>query len=423
MKNTKFIFLLLLVFIIAGCGKKSDKPLKIIHWGGTQEMEAIDSIIADLKAEKNIDAVQDRAPSGNPYMEKVVTHMAAGMPPDVLLVEVNNFKEFALRGALEDLTHYIEADKTINIKDYYPEIIDRFTVNGRLYVLPRDIAPICVIYYNKKAFDEAGLAYPKDDWDVNDFLRTAQKLIKKDARGNITRFGFLDEWPIWEAWAYTFGGRLVDDVRDPKKCVMDSKETIEGIQFRADLIHKYHVMPMPSQVVYSGSYDASGIFISGKTAMFYSGIWKTPFFREIKGFEWDVVMFPKGLKGSRAFPTGGSGYAIAKGSKKKQQAWETVKRLSGEKGQKDLAAIGLLQPAIMKLAGSKTFLDGKDPQNKKIVLGAVKDVVFYPLYARWEEINISYTAPALDRVWAGAETAEAAMKKVVPEINEEFFGK
>ncbi|HRU38530.1 MAG TPA: ABC transporter substrate-binding protein [Candidatus Goldiibacteriota bacterium] len=418
----KIMFASLMALILMSCSSQDSKPLRIMHWGGTQEMQAIDSIIADLKEQKGIIATQDRAPSGNPYMEKVVTQMAAGMPPDVMLVEVNNFKEFALRNALEDLTPYINADNSINIKDYYPEIIDRFTIDGKLYVLPRDIAPMCVIYYNKKAFDEAGLAYPKDNWTVNEFLETAKKLVKKDAKGNITRFGFLDEWPIWEAWAYTFGGRLVDDVKHPKKCVMDSAATVNGIQFRADMIHKFNVMPRPAQVVYSGSYDASGLFISGKTAMFYSGIWKTPFFREIKGFEWDVVMFPASSDGSHAYPTGGSGYAIAKGSRKKQQAWETVKRLSGEKGQSDLAAIGLLQPAIMRLAASPVFLDGKDPKNKKIVLEGVKNVVFYPLHERWEEINISYTAPALDRVWNGSKSARQAMDEVVPEINRIYFG-
>lgn len=421
MKIFKF-FLIYFIFIFFIFQINAKNKIRIMHWGGQQEMAAISKILKELKKEKGIDADQDRAPSGNPYMEKVLTQIAGGSPPDVLFVEVNNFKEFALRGVLEDLTPYLEKDKTINIKDYYPEIIDRFKVNGRLYVIPRDIAPICVVYYNKKIFDEAGIKYPTDDWDWNQFLEISKKLVKKDTKGNIIQFGYLDEWPIWEVWAYTNGGRLVDNVKKPEKCVMDSKETMEGIQFRADLIHRYKVMPQPAQIVYSGSFDASGMFMSGKVGMFYSGIWKTPFFREIKTFDWDVVMFPKGPKGHRNFPTGGSGYAIVKQSKHKKEAWEIVKRLSGEQGQKDLAVIGLLQPAIKKLAESPVFLDGI-PKHKDIVLKAVPDIIFYPFYEKWEEINVSYTAPALDKVWNNKETAEKAMKKLVPEINKKFFNK
>ncbi len=418
-------FRILIFFVIITCFTWitlfAKKPLRIMHWGGQQEIAAINRIMADMKKEKNIDSTQDRAPSGNPYMEKVLTQIAGGTPPDVLFVEVNNFKEFALKGVLEDLTPLLRNDSTINIKDYYPEIIDRFTIDGHLYVIPRDIAPICVMYYNKKLFREAGLAYPKEGWSRARFLETAKKLVKKDAQGRTIQFGFLDEWPIWEAWAYSSGGALVDNVKNPGKCVMDSKETIDGIQFRSDLIHKYKVMPLPSQITYSGTFDSSGMFVSGKVGIFYSGIWKTPFFREIKNFEWDVVTFPRGPKGRLAFPTGGSGYAIVKTSKNKKDAWEMVKRLSGEQGQKDLAEIGLLQPAIIKLAESPAFLDGKDPKNKKIVLKAVKNIIFYPLHEDWDEINTAYIAPALDRVWSNRETAEQAMKKVVPEINEEFF--
>jgi ABC-type glycerol-3-phosphate transport system substrate-binding protein len=420
MKSFKSIVLLLLfiTFIFNPC--QAGNKIRIMHWGGQQEIAVISNILKELKKEKGIDAEQDRAPSGNPYMEKVLTQIAGGSPPDVLFVEVNNFKEFALRGVLEDLTPYIENDKTINIKDYYPEIIDRFTTDGHLYVIPRDIAPICVVYYNKKIFDEAGVQYPTDDWDWNQFLEIAKKLVKKDAKGNVIQFGYLDEWPIWEVWAYTNGGRLVDDVKNPKKCVMDSKETIEGIQFRADLIHKYKVMPLPAQIVYSGTFDSSGMFMSGKVGMFYSGIWKTPFFREIKNFDWDVVTFPKGPKGKRNFPTGGSGYAIVKQSKNKKEAWEIVKRLSGVQGQKDLASIGLLQPAIKELAESPVFLDGV-PKHKDIVLKAVPDIIFYPFYEQWDEINVSYIAPAMDKVWNNKESADKAMKKLVPEINKIFF--
>jgi ABC-type glycerol-3-phosphate transport system substrate-binding protein len=359
MKKTKWIFILMVLFscIVLAFACTKDKragKIRLMHWGGVPEIKLVNEIIADIKKEKGIDVVQERAPSGNPYMEKVITQAAAGYAPDVLFVEVGNFKEFVDRGLLIDLTPYIKRDKNkdFNIKNYYPQIIDRFTLDGKLYVIPRDIAPMCVIYYNKKMFDEAGVPYPKSGWTWKEFLETAKKLTKKDANGRITQFGFLDEWPIWEAFAYSNGGSLVDDVKQPKKCVIDSPEVIEAVQFRADMINKYKVMPAPYQVTIEGSYDTSSMFMAGKVAMFYSGIWKTPFFRDITSFDWDVVMFPKGPKGKRAFPTGGSGYAITSQCKNKGAAWEVVKRLSGEQGQADLANIGLLQPAIMKLAES-----------------------------------------------------------------------
>ncbi len=430
MKKTKWIFILMALFtcilLTFACAKdKKAGKIRLMHWGGVPEIKLVNEIIGDIKKEKGIEVVQERAPSGNPYMEKVITQAAAGYAPDVLFVEVGNFKEFVDRGLLIDLKPYIEKDKNkdFNINDYYPQIIDRFTLNGKLYVIPRDIAPICVIYYNKRMFDEAHVPYPKNNWTWKEFLETAKKLTKKDSKGRIIQFGFLDEWPIWESWAYSNGGSLVDDVKHPKKCVIDSPEDIEAVQFRADMINKYHVMPEPSQVVVEGSYDTSSMFMAEKVAMFYSGIWKSPFFREITKFDWDVVMFPKGPKGKRSFTTGGSGYAITSQCKNKEAAWQVVKRLSGEKGQVDLANIGLLQPAIIKLAESKAFLNNEKPLNKKIVLEGVNYIKFAPLMSEWEEINIRFIAPALDRVWNGSEPAEKALKAVCPDINRAYFNK
>lgn len=420
------LVLLLLIFILTACQKgqqKSSDMLRFMYWGDVQEIEIISNLVKQFEKDTKIKVSAERAPSGPPYMEKVLTQFAGGNPPDVLFVEVNNFKKFAEKEVLEDLTPYLEKETAFKKKDFYPQIIDRFTINNKLYVLPRDIAPICVVYYNKKLFDEAGVKYPTDDWTWSDLVKKGQKLTKKDAKGIYTQFGFVDDWPIWESFVYSNGGSLVDNVKNPKRCTLDKKAAIDAVQFRADLIHKYKITPSPSQMTAMGGMGTSDMFVSGKVAMFYSGIWKTPLFRQIKDFQWDVVMFPKGPTGIRAFSTGGSGYAIVKASKKKEAAWKLVTYLAGKQGQIELAKTGLAQPAMIKIAESEHFLDNKPPKNKSIVLKGVKYVVFAPLMSEWEEINVSLIAPAFDKIWSGKEKAAKILKEIVPEINESYFSK
>ncbi len=411
------------IIMFNGCSNVAPKKLRLMYWGDVQEIKIITEMVEKFEKDTGITVSAERAPSGPPYMEKVLTQMAGGSAPDVLFVEVNNFKTFAEKGVLEDLAPYIAQDTELKMKDFYPEIIDRFTIDGKLYVLPRDIAPICVMYYNKKMFDKAGVKYPKDDWDWNGFLKIAKKLTKKDANGRVTQFGFVDDWPIWEAFMYSNGGAMVDNVKKPTKCVLDSRETIEAVQFRADLANKYNVCPSPSQLTSMGGMGTADMFTSGKVAMFFSGIWKTPTFREIKNFKWDVVMFPKGPKGKRAFPTGGSGYAVTKQSRNKKAAWKLITYLAGKEGQEKLAQTGLAQPAMMDVAKSKYFLDNQPPKHKDIVLAGVKYVVFVPLMSEWEEINVGTIAPSYDKIWNGKETAEKVIKEMVPNINEQYFKK
>jgi ABC-type glycerol-3-phosphate transport system substrate-binding protein len=400
---------------ISGCGSQSNgTKIKISSWGDLQENQILVDLIADFqKAHPDIQVELERIPFGE-YVTKLLTQIAGGLAPDVIFVEVNNFVDLFLRGALEPLNPYIQADH-VDLSAYYPQVLDRFTVDTQTYVVPRDTAPIAVIYYNKKAFDEAGVAYPTDDWTWEDFVAAGKKVMKTDANGKVTRWGFVDDWPLWDEWVYDAGGSFTDNVKHPTKWTFAiDPDSLKGIQFRTDLMDKYKIMLPPSGLSAMGGMGTSDMFINGSVAMFLSGIWKTPTFRNIKDFKWDVVMFPKGPHGYRAFSTGGSGYGILNSSKHKKEAWELVKFISGEEGAKKLAATGLAQPAIMSVSNSPLFLDGQDPKNKKMLLEAMKYVKYNPMCKNWFEVHDSVIGPELDKVWNGTETPAEAMDKLKP---------
>lgn len=91
-----------------------------------------------------------------------------------------------------------------------------------------------------------------------------------------------------------------------------------------------------------------------------------------------------------------------------------MKYISGEEGAKKLAATGLAQPAIMSAANSPLFLDGQDPQNKKMLFEAMKYVKYNPMCKNWFEVHDSIIGPELEKVWNGTETAAEAMEHLKP---------
>ncbi|HVZ80372.1 MAG TPA: sugar ABC transporter substrate-binding protein [bacterium] len=420
MKNLRMILagLACLVFAVVlglnGCSKSGGIKIKISSWGSPEENQILSELIADFnKNHPGVTAELERIPFGE-YVTKLLTQVAGGQAPDVIFVEVNNFVDLYLRGALESLNPYIQKDH-MDLNVYYPQVLDRFTVDAQTYVIPRDTAPIACIYYNKKAFDEAKLPYPTDDWTWADFVRDGMKLVKTDASGKVTRWGFVDDWPMFDTWVYDAGGSYTDNVKHPTKWTFATDpNTLKGIQFRADMMNKYKFMLPPSGLTAMGGMGTGDMFTNGTVAMFLSGIWKTPTFRMAKDLKWDVVMVPKNNNGYRAFTTGGSGYGILKTSEHKNEAWELVKYISGEEGAKKLAATGLAQPAIMSAANSPLFLDGKDPQNKKMLFEAMKYVKYFPMCKNWFEVHDSIMGPELEKVWNGTETAEAAMEHLKP---------
>jgi multiple sugar transport system substrate-binding protein len=420
MKNFKVLLAgaaclaLLVCFLFAGCSGSSGNKVKISSWGDLQENQILVDLIKEFeKKNPKIKVELLRIPFAE-YVTKLLTQYASGLAPDVIFVEVNNFVDFYLRDAFEPLNPYIKQDN-LNMGAYYPEVVNRFTVNGQTFVIPRDTAPIGVIYYNKKAFDEAKVPYPTDNWTWVDFVKIGQKVMKKDATGKVTRWGFVEDWPLFDAWVYDAGGSFADNGQNPTKWTFATDpNTLWGIQFRCNMINKYKMMLPPSSLSAMGGMGTGDMFMNGSVAMFLSGIWKTPRFREIKDFKWDIAMLPKNPNGYRACSTGGSGYGILKNSKHKKEAWELVKFISGEEGAKRLAATGLAQPAIMSVANSSVFLDGKDPQNKKMLLEAMKYVKYNPMCKNWFEVHDSIIVPTLDKVWNGNETPAEAMKRLKP---------
>ncbi len=422
------MFLSLVVGLgLAGCSHKSnDIVLRASDWGGggPRELEIRNDLARGFeKLHPGVKVVMERAP-WNEYIPKLLTQCVAGSAPDVILVEVSQVASFTSRHALVDLKPFMEKDPDFKLADFYPEALRQYTVAGEggLYAIPRDISPIALIYYNKKKFDAAGVPYPKDGWDYVEFLKTAQKLTKRDATGRAIQYGFLDDSIMWDAWVYAFGGSIADDERAPKRIVLDTPEAIAGTQFRADLIYKYKVTPSPSNMTAMGGLGNSDQFMNGSVAMLQSGIWISPTLRGIHDFDWDAVEFPKGPNGRRGFGMGGAGYALLKGSKHPELAYELAKYFGGEPGQKYMATTGLCQPALRTLAQTPIFVDGQRPKSKGFLVDAPKyghSNPFDPNQAEWSAMIGS----ALDRVWNGNEQAEPVLKRVTREVNERFFGK
>lgn len=412
------IFLLLIPFLLfnAGCARGPVKPtIKIAIWGGTDEIEILTKIVDEWqRAHPDVKAKLEHTPAGQ-YTNKLLIRIAGGTAPDVMFVESNIFVNFWAMDAFMDLRPFIEKDPDFNLDDFFPEMISRFTVDGKLYCIPRDTAPFACVYYNKNLFDEAGIPYPTDDWNWYDMLDKAKALTKRDESGRITQYGFYG-W-TWFNFVYSNGGSIVDNVKDPKEFVMDRPEAVEGLRFYADLINRHKVSPSPVEFGNLGM-GATQLFMTQKLAMYQSGFWESTTFKDIKDFEWDVAMFPKGPTGIRRFGTGGSGYCVLKSTKYPELAWDIVKTLSGGQAQIELAELGLTQPAIKSIAMGPHFAGSPNPpKNKGMLNEAVKYVVFEPFHIKWREINELHLAPQLDLVFNGTGMVEEVMTKVAPEAN------
>ena len=215
---------------------------------------------------------------------------AAGIPPDVIFT-AEKAAEFASRDTLLDLTPYIERDsEEIELSDIYPQLLENCKYKEKYYGLPVN-ANSDVIFYNKNLFDKAGLKYPDETLTYRKLIEIAKELTKDtDGDGRIDQYGLFVSWdyPWVLGHILKWGGELFNP--ELTKCLIDSPEAIEAIRYYSDIIKKYKVSPSP--ITLTGQSDIQ-LFMTGKIAMFNCGWYVCQFFKDIRGFSWDVAPVPK----------------------------------------------------------------------------------------------------------------------------------
>lgn len=409
-----------------GCRRETSSVVRVANF---MTDPVLIKILADIcrEAEKENPGLRIRVestPYAN-YQEKIMTQVAAGNAPDVLFVEVNNFVGLFTRDVFENLTPYVERDGIL-LNEYYPGVVKRFSREGKLYALPQDTAPSGLVYYNKKAFREAGIPEPSDDWSWPEpFLSTCKKLVKRNAEGKIVRFAYSEAYPVQvHNFVWSNGGNWVDGESEPRRCTIDAPPFLEAARFRWALIHEHRVSPAPFELAaFNAAAGVEHLFAQGQIAMMASGIWHTPQLLQHPDLEFDVVPFPKGPKGTRGWGTGGSGYAITRASKNKEMAWRAIRAILSEASIRRMAATGFMQPALVKVAESEVFLNAPGPSRKKVLLWMPKFAHYEPFDPHWGEIYYGHIQPALDPVWEGEKEPEPVLKEAARRINAKFYSR
>jgi multiple sugar transport system substrate-binding protein len=275
--------------------------------------------------------VQLEAVAGRDYYTRLLTQLAAKDAPDLMQIGDDAVPNFVSKGAFLPLDDFIASDYPLDLSIYLPGVVTPGTFDGKTYLLPKDFSPLGV-YYNKKLFDEAGVAYPEEGWTWDDLITTAQALTK-DTDGD----GQTDVWGIqlpaswttgFEYWIAAAGGSLISE--DGKQFVgyMDSPEVIDAVTFYRDLYHTYKVAPPPADMSLFGGGNSQ--FDNGQAAMRLFGRWPQAGYKTNPNIDLGIVGPPAGAKRANVLFWGGFG--ISSTSQAPEAAWRFLRNYVGTEG-------------------------------------------------------------------------------------------
>lgn len=390
------VLLIFIVFCI-NINKNNITTIKFSSWGSQSETEIIKSAIKQFENE-NPDIKVDFIHIPQNYFQKIHLLFASGLEPDVIFINNQNIKLYISANLLENLEPYFENEKN----DFFNEALNCFKQDNKIYAIPRDISNL-VIYYNKDIAKNSGIKFPKKFNDIYELRDIANKLTTKEHWG----INFEENPLYWTYYLASNGGGILSD--DAKSVILNTKESYDALNLYSDMINKQHIVPTKAQV---GSMTSAQMFINGKIAMYLSGRWMVPKFRDAITFDWDIIEFPATEKNKVYIDS--SGWAISKKSKNKEAAIKFIKYISSKNTIDELTKSGLIVPARIDSAASMVNDDtNKKPNNDIAFIDMIK-------YAKPTPVNVKYSS-INDLLQENSQDIFISGKKAEDVFNQEFI--
>jgi sn-glycerol 3-phosphate transport system substrate-binding protein len=183
---------------LMGCSKTAapsstdvKKPIEIVFWHAMAGVngQGIATLVDKFnKSNKDVHVTAQFQGTYDDELTKLKTAMQGKAGPDVCQVYDIGSRYMIDGGWVVPVQKYIDSDKYDKTK-IEPNLLSYYTIDSKLWSMPFN-SSTPILYYNKTAFKEAGLdpnVAPKTFKEVEEY---AAKLVKKDAGGTVTQYGF-----------------------------------------------------------------------------------------------------------------------------------------------------------------------------------------------------------------------------------------
>jgi len=354
--------------------------------------------------------------SPNPLYAAVLAQAAAGTPPDLSIAHPRDSRPLLDGGALLTLDDYIKKDKK-NAPDILPNLWGYFEQDSKQYYLPNNSAPHA-LYFNKTIFQQRGVKTPdqyerEGKWTWDSFLDMSRQFTTGGAGEKVWAIDwFWANLDIQLAFIWPMGGDLWD--KAVQNTLLDTRDTLDAIQYQADLTLKHRVSLHPDEKKELGATSSS--FQHGRLATFITTNAVVQDFADAP-FEKGVAPVPAG-KAGRVIRNVPFGVHVMKGTKNPDAAWEYANFQAGLESEKIMLADRVTVPWHKSSVASQEWARTLHPwQNSQVYSEEANKVrpTIYP--SQFTEIQKLYTT-AYNSVYAGEKTAAQAVAEVKAPIND-----
>jgi len=317
---------------------------------------------------------------------------AAGEPADLFYLSTDQIAGFASNGSLQAY-----GDELSNKDDFYPSLVENFTVDDTFYCAPKDFSTLALVI-NSQMWADAGLtdADLPQSWD--DLAAVAKKLTTADHVG----LAFGAEFQRVGTFMAQAGGGLVAD----GKAIADDEANVEALEYvKSHLADGTFAYAKDVGAGWGG--EALG---KGSAAMVIEGNWITgALANDFSSIDYTVAELPEGPAGRGTLQFTNC-WGMAADSPNQQAALDLVEYLTSADSQLAFSKAFGPMPSIKSAADAWTtdnaalapFLAGADyaqfPPNQDGAADVIAD-----FNAQLESLKSAEPADILDSAQSNLE--------------------
>jgi ABC-type glycerol-3-phosphate transport system substrate-binding protein len=240
--------------------------VRFTHWWGEQFQQYIPL----LEEKTGIKAVEEPSPYSG-YFEKLLTQLVAGVGPDFMLLDANEFGQFWPSGTVAPMDDYLAAASIDMAKWNVPQNEENGW-EGKTMGLSLFTMQDLILHVNKDLADEAGMTESLpvwgsenfDTWQWDDLVEWAKQGTKVNADGTVAQYGLATNvagfWDLHRTLIASNGGAILDDEWNFQETVslVNSPESVAALQVLVDAVTVHNIAPTPdaAQAIQGGAYRA-----------------------------------------------------------------------------------------------------------------------------------------------------------------------
>jgi len=229
-----------LLGIVGTVAPQEEIVLDFWNWWGVQREPLMQEIIGPFQEEHPGVTINNVVQGWDRRAEVVLTAMAGGEPPEIMMATRAEIVRFAAEGLIVPITKYVEEDG-LDLSAFYPSEIETMWWNGELYSMPMPTAggETSFYVYNKTLFAEHGLdpENPPATWQE---LWAASEVLNQRS-GNVIDLMAADigvSGNAFLSWLYTNNGALYSE--DLRSVTFNSPEGVETLQWMYDYVQTFY---------------------------------------------------------------------------------------------------------------------------------------------------------------------------------------